>query len=93
MSKKNTIRLTESGLKRIISESVKQVLQEGMFPDKNVEGRIRDTYSYITMALNQAKRNANVVPEMQEVIQLLTQAEEQLHGYFWESHDYEQDEY
>jgi hypothetical protein len=64
-----------------------------MFPDKNVEGRIRDTYSYITMALNQAKRNANVVPEMQEVIQLLTQAEGQLHGYFWESHDYEQDEY
>ena len=34
MSKKNTIRLTESDLKRVISESVKKVLNEGFYPDE-----------------------------------------------------------
>jgi hypothetical protein len=33
MNKKNTIRLTESDLKRVISESVKRVLKEEGFYD------------------------------------------------------------
>lgn len=34
MAKKNTIRLTESDLKIVISESVKKVLNEGFYPDE-----------------------------------------------------------
>ena len=93
MNMKRVVKLTENQLKKVISESVKKVLNENMFPNKNVEGRIQDTYSYLKIALKYANENANVVPEMQKVIQLLTQAEELLHGYFYESHDYEQDEY
>ena len=33
-SKKKTVRLTESQLKRVISESVKKVLNEGFYPDE-----------------------------------------------------------
>lgn len=36
MNKKNTIRLTESDLKRVISESVKRVLKEGKFENNRV---------------------------------------------------------
>ena len=79
MKMKNTVRITESQLKQMISESVKKVLNENMFPNKNIEGRIQDTYSYLKIALKYANENANVVPEMQKVIQLLTQAEGLLH--------------
>jgi hypothetical protein len=37
MSKKNTIRLTESDLKRVISESVKRVLKEEYTTDSNID--------------------------------------------------------
>ena len=49
MSKKNTIRLTESDLKKVISESVKKVLMESN--ESDIEKQINDivyTAKYIT---------------------------------------------
>lgn len=44
MSKKNTIRLTESDLKRVISESVKKVLKENNDRNKLSEKLYNDAY-------------------------------------------------
>lgn len=45
MNKKNTIRLTESDLKRVISESVKRILREDHFDDVMGRGEDDDFYN------------------------------------------------
>lgn len=54
MSKKNTIRLTESDLKRVITETVKNVLKENRGHMEDVKGEMWQALDNLGQAIKQA---------------------------------------
>lgn len=67
MNKKNTIRLTESDLKRVISESVKKVLKEEYTTDSNIDDFKSRAYglseNYIRNMHRLLKENEDILPQ------------------------------
>lgn len=67
MSKKNTIRLTESDLKRVISESVKKVLKEEYTTDSNIDDFKSRAYrlseNYIRNMHQLLKEHEDILPQ------------------------------
>lgn len=66
-TKKNTIRLTESELKRVISESVKRVLKEEYTTDSNIDDFKSRAYglseNYIRNMHQLLKENEDILPQ------------------------------
>ena len=67
MNKKNTIRLTESDLKRVISESVKRVLKEEYTTDSNIDDFKSRAYglseNYIRNMHRLLKEHEDILPQ------------------------------
>lgn len=89
MSKKNIIRLTESDLKRVISESVKNILKENSDYMENVKGEMWQAFYNLGQTIKQVgcgddskvgDAYEHLRDTMDAVAQLLTDYYMQLHN-------------